>query len=118
MWVNDMDGVPPWKKIAKSTSFVLHICVRTKRDDELNKFRNSLIHVARERSPCDWTKSRNYVQNTKRKTCFKEKVADIKSSERSLFGGFEDSCVTIGKSRINFPSKHQKRKLTNKSKKL
>ena len=88
-----------------------------------------------ERSTSGCTKSRNYIQNTRRKTrlsqetlllvflifkkriyCmylpyFKEKFADVESSERSLFSGFEDNGVTTSKSRTNFPSKHQKRKV-------
>ena len=42
---------------------------------------------------------------------FKEKLAGVESSERSLFSGFKDNGVTTSKSRTNFPSKHQKRKV-------
>lgn len=88
-----------------------------------------------ERSTSGCAESRNNIQNTRRKTrlsqetlllvfvifkkriyCmyltyFKEKFADVESSERSLFSGFEDNGVTTSKSRTNFPSKHQKRKV-------
>lgn len=69
------------------------------------------VHVGGEGSTSDLSEAGEDVDNTRWKTSFFDELSGVESTERSLFGGFENNDVAAGDGRADLPGPHEEGKV-------